>query len=160
MASTNYSLLYEQAQSLLENESDFIANCANLSALLFSELADVNWLGFYLLDSNRQELVLGPFQGPVACTRIAIGKGVCGTSAVKGEPVIVDDVDQFDGHIACDASTRSELVIPLIQTSASSSRLRGVLAVDSQVLGRFTPADVEGLQRISQLLINKERYIK
>ena len=110
---TLYAELAEQLSGLLTGETDFIANAANMAALIFNGLPDLNWAGFYLMKGG--ELVLGPFQGKLACVRIAIGKGVCGTAAARRESVLVEDVELFPGHIACDAASRSELVVPLIR---------------------------------------------
>src|SRR4051812_11322504 len=108
-----YAELLEQANALFEGEHDFVANAANLSALLFHSLPDLNWAGFYLL--KDEGLVLGPFQGKPACVRIALGKGVCGTAASQKRTVVVPDVDLFPGHIACDTASRSEVVVPLVR---------------------------------------------
>ncbi|MCA1799268.1 MAG: GAF domain-containing protein [Xanthomonadaceae bacterium] len=139
--------LLAEARSLVAGEPDFIANAANLSALLFHALPEVNWVGVYLLKDG--ELVVGPFQGKPACVRIPLGKGVCGTAAAKRETVVVDDVHAFAGHIACDADSRSEIVIPLLRDGA----LVGVLDVDSPVPARFTAVERAGLERIAQLLM-------
>src|SRR6476469_10489112 len=108
-----YAELLEQANALFEGEHDFIANAANLSALLFHSLPDLNWAGFYF--AKDEGLVLGPFQGKPACVRIAMGKGVCGTAAQRRETLVVPDVNAFPGHIACDAASRSEIVVPILQ---------------------------------------------
>jgi GAF domain-containing protein len=137
-----YQLLQQQAQSLIEDETDLIANMANLSALLFTEMPDLNWSGFYIL--RQGELVLGPFQGKPACVRIAVGKGVCGTAVASGQIQLVKDVHEFPGHIACDAASNSEIVLPV--------RLRGeiiaVLDIDSPSLARFDDADSQGLSEL------------
>lgn len=138
--------MYAQAESLVAGESDFIANAANLSSLLFHSLPAVNWVGVYLLKEG--ELVVGPFQGKPACVRIPMGKGVCGTAAAKRETVVVDNVEAFSGHIACDADSRSEIVIPLLCDGV----LLGVLDVDSPVSARFGAAERAGLERIAALL--------
>jgi L-methionine (R)-S-oxide reductase len=143
-----YSDLAEQATALFQGERDFIANCANLSAMLFNSLEDVNWCGFYL--ARRDELVLGPFQGQVACVRIPIGRGVCGTSAEQRRTVVVPDVHAFPGHIACDPLSRSEVVVPLV----ASGRLIGVLDIDSPSPGRFDDADAPGLERLAETLLS------
>ena len=135
-------------RALLAGEDDFIANAANLSALLFHELRQVNWCGFYLL--KGEELVLGPFQGKVACVRIPMGKGVCGTSASRRETVIVPDVHEFPGHIACDPASKSEVVVPLIDVDGT---LRGVLDIDSPVVGRFGEEDARAFERLVALLL-------
>ncbi len=134
-----YQILTAQAAALISDETDVIANLANISALLFNEMADLNWAGFYLL--KQQQLVLGPFQGKPACVRIDIGKGVCGTAVATGQVQVVPDVHQFPGHIACDSASNSEIVLPL--------RLRGeiigVLDIDSPLFSRFDEADAQGL---------------
>jgi L-methionine (R)-S-oxide reductase len=148
-AGAGYDELAAQAAALFEGERDFVANSANLSALLFNSLADVNWCGFYL--SRQADLVLGPFQGQVACVRIPLGQGVCGVAAVRRKTVVVPDVHAFPGHIACDPLSRSEIVVPLI---TSSERLIGVLDIDSPVLGRFGEDDAAGLERLAGILID------
>lgn len=148
MYNTDYALLQRQLESLLEGETHWLANLANTSALLFSELEALNWVGFYLREGS--ELVLGPFQGKPACVRIPLGKGVCGTAAVKREVIVVPDVHAFPGHIACDAASRSELVIPMI---TPEGQLLGVLDLDSPVLNRFTTEDAQGLSKAVEFLI-------
>ena len=140
----SYDELREQARALFADESDALANAANLVALLFWGLPDLNWAGFYFLRGN--ELVLGPFQGKVACVRIALGKGVCGTAAQRREILVVPDVQAFPGHIACDAASQSEIVIPLIQ----GDRVFGVLDLDSPKLERFGAIDAAGLKACVQ----------
>jgi L-methionine (R)-S-oxide reductase len=135
-----YRELHEQASALFAAESDPLANAANLAALLFWGLPNLNWAGFYFL--KGRELVLGPFQGKIACVRIAMGKGVCGTAAQRRETIVVPDVHAFPGHIACDSASQSEIVIPLIQ----GERIWGVLDLDSPKLDRFDAADAAGLQ--------------
>lgn len=141
-----YASLAKQAEALIGNERNLIANLANLSALLNMSLEDINWVGFYLVDG--EQLVLGPFQGNPACIRIPIGKGVCGTAAANRTTQIVTDVHQFEGHIACDAASNSEIVIPVM----SARRLVGVLDVDSPSLERFDSIDGLGLGQIVDLL--------
>lgn len=136
----------QQAQSLLAGEKDLIANLANLSALMFMGLPDVNWAGFYLLKDD--ELVLGPFQGKPACIRIPLGKGVCGTAARSGEIQLVDDVHQFVGHIACDAASRSEAVLPFFK----NGQILGVMDLDSPNVGRFDQNDIDGLSQLVEIL--------
>jgi GAF domain-containing protein len=143
-----YSHLAAQLRSLLADESDFIANAANFSSLLYHSLPDVNWVGFYLLKSN--ELVLGPFQGQPACVRIAVGKGVCGTAAGLKQTVVVENVHEFPGHIACDSASHSEIVVPLI----TDGKLIGVLDVDSPAFGKFDNEDAEGLNKLAEVLLN------
>jgi len=140
-----YHELLGQTKALISGESDIIANMANVSALLFERLADVNWIGFYRVIND--ELVLGPFQGKVACIRIPLGKGVCGTSAATGNTQRIDNVHNFDGHIACDASTNAELVIPL----KVAGKVVAVLDLDSTVLGRFDEQDEQGILAIVQM---------
>lgn len=143
-----YLDLAAQAAALFEGERDFIANAANLSSLLFHAMAEVNWCGVYLVRGD--ELVLGPFQGKVACVRIPIGRGVCGTSAGSRRTLCVPDVNAFPGHIACDSESRSEIVVPLLGTGGG---LVGVLDIDSPSRGRFDDQDAAGLERVSALLV-------
>ncbi|HEY6390050.1 MAG TPA: GAF domain-containing protein [Bryobacteraceae bacterium] len=142
-----YRELSLQLSSLLKGERDSIANAANTAALLYHALPDVNWIGFYFLRGN--ELVLGPFQGQPACVRIAMGRGVCGAAAERRESVLVADVNAFPGHIACDSASRSELVVPLIQSGA----VVGVLDMDSPSLARFDEADREGCQQLASIYL-------
>jgi len=144
----NYELVKKQLKALLHDEPNQIANLSNASALLNQFLDRVNWVGFYLLDTNG-ELVLGPFQGLPACVRIPVGKGVCGTAALKKESVRVEDVNQFPGHIACDAASQSEIVIPLIK----GDQLIGVLDIDSPEKNRFDQLDEEKLQEFVNILM-------
>ncbi|MGO4894271.1 GAF domain-containing protein [Flavobacterium sp. W21_SRS_FM6] len=137
-----YAELAQQAASLVADESDMIANMANISALLYWALDDVNWAGFYLM--KDEQLVLGPFHGKPACIRIPIGKGVCGTAVSEKKVQLVHDVHEFSGHIACDAASNSEVVLPVYRNGA----VVAVLDIDSPLIGRFDLADVEGLQRI------------
>ena len=141
-----YQLLLKQAQSLLEDEHDLIANMSNISALLFNNLPDVSYAGFYRYQNH--ELILGPFQGPVACMHIAIGKGVCGTAAKAKETQIVPDVHKFAGHIACDAATNSEIVIPIMKNEV----LIAVLDLDSKNFARFDDIDAEYLTKIANCI--------
>jgi L-methionine (R)-S-oxide reductase len=142
-----YDRLASELRSLLEGEQDFIANAANFSALLFHSLSDLNWAGFYLCKDG--ELVLGPFQGRPACVRIAIGKGACGTAAEKRETVVVDNVHEFPGHIACDSASNSEIVVPLVK----DGELIGVLDLDSPSLARFDDEDARGLNDLVAIFI-------
>ena len=135
-----YRDLAASLASLLEGETDALANLANASALLAQALGRINWCGFYLLRGG--ELVLGPFQGKPACVRIRLGTGVCGTAAERRETLLVPDVNVFPGHIACDAASRSEIVVPILVMR----KLRGVLDIDSPELGRFDSEDLKGLQ--------------
>jgi GAF domain-containing protein len=140
-----YSQLASQLRSLLEGESDFIANAANFSSLLFHSLPDLNWAGFYLLKDG--ELVLGPFQGKPACVRIAMGKGVCGTAAGHRQTILVENVHEFPGHIACDSESNSEIVVPLIK----DQELIGVLDLDSPLFSRFDDEDAQGLNELVEM---------
>lgn len=137
-----YRLLTAQLESLLADERDFIANAAQFSAFLFTQLDDLNWAGFYL--NRNEELVLGPFQGQIACVRIPFGKGVCGAAAQSRETQRVEDVHAFPGHIACDSASNSELVVPLVK----DGKLIGVLDLDSPNIGRFSEEDQAGIERL------------
>lgn len=143
-----YALLLKQLEALIAGEENLIANLSNASALLNVFLERVNWVGFYLFDSEKNQLVLGPFQGLPACIRIPLGRGVCGTAASKQETMIIDDVNQFPGHIACDAASRSEIVIPLLK----DNHLIGVLDIDSPDYKRFTQAEAALLQSFVKVL--------
>lgn len=138
-----YAVLLMQARGLLEGERDPIANAANLASLLWHTLPDINWAGFYFMRGG--ELVLGPFQGKPACVRIALGKGVCGAAAQRRETVIVRDVHQFEGHIACDSASNSEIVVPLVR----QGEVVGVLDLDSPRLARFDAEDRAGLEPLA-----------
>lgn len=142
-----YRELLGQLTALFVGERNGLANSANMSALLYEALPNLNWAGFYFLQGR--ELVLGPFQGKVACVRIALGQGVCGTAAERRETVIVADVNAFPGHIACDSASRSEIVVPLIQ----NGHLLGVLDLDSSQLARFDQEDSIGLNAVVDLLL-------
>ncbi|WPC72579.1 GAF domain-containing protein [Vibrio porteresiae] len=137
-----YQRLTKQAVSLVESEPNLIANLANVSALLNMELEDLNWVGFYLMD--KDELVLGPFQGLPACVRIPVGKGVCGTAVATNSVQRIYDVHEFEGHIACDAASNSELVIPF----SINGKVAGVLDIDSPSIGRFSEIDQQGLTNL------------
>jgi GAF domain-containing protein len=143
-----YRELAEQAASLVQGEPDQIANAANLSALLFEQMPDLNWAGFYFLRSP-DELVVGPFQGKPACVRIKVGKGVCGTAVERKESILVEDVDAFSGHIACDSASRSELVVPLIR----EGHVLGVLDLDSPNVARFDEDDQAGIEAIARIYV-------
>jgi L-methionine (R)-S-oxide reductase len=143
-----YPLLVAQLQALLAGERNFIANAAQFSAFLFQELRDLNWAGFYL--TRGEELVLGPFQGKVACVRIPFGRGVCGAVAATGQTQRVDDVHAFAGHIACDSASNSELVVPLFK----DGRLFGVLDLDSPALARFSAADQAGIEALVKVFVD------
>lgn len=138
-----YAQLQQQARALMHGEPDRIANAANLSALVFHTLPDLNWVGFYFFDGT--ELVVGPFQGQPACVRIALGRGVCGTAATTRETQLVPDVEAFPGHIPCDAASRSELVVPLYR----GEQLIGVFDLDSPLLARFDADDRRGLEALA-----------
>ncbi len=140
-----YALLQKQAQALLSTETNLMANAANLSSLLFNSLTQVNWVGFYFKSDN--ELILGPFQGQVACTRIPIGQGVCGTAFSENKTVRVADVNAFAGHIACDAASVSEIVMPL----TINNKTVGVLDIDSPIPSRFDEQDQQQLEAIAQI---------
>jgi GAF domain-containing protein len=141
-----YGDIRQQFASLVAGERDGLANAANLAALLFEHLPDVNWAGFYFLRGT--ELVLGPFQGKVACVRIPLGRGVCGTAASTGQVIVVPDVHEFPGHIACDAASESEIVVPVLD----DGRLLGVLDLDSPRRARFGPEDAAALQSLVDVL--------
>jgi L-methionine (R)-S-oxide reductase len=145
-----YASLVVQLLSLLKGEHDFIANAANFSALLFNSLPNVNWAGFYFLQG--EELVLGPFQGNPACVRIPMGQGVCGVAAQQCETIIVPNVHEFPGHIACDVASNSEIVVPLFD----GERLLGVLDLDSQIIGRFDDQDAESLNELATVFVAHE----
>ena len=146
-----------QAQALTEGEPNLTANLANISAILFDQMTDLNWAGFYLiqpdLKNESEELVLGPFQGQPACIRIPLGKGVCGTSAETRTVQRIADVHEFDGHIACDAASNSEIVIPLVV----EGQLIGVLDIDSPVFDRFSQLDENGLVEIAAVLLDSQK---
>lgn len=147
-----YAALLEQAEALFKGEHDAIANAANLSALIWQGLPDLNWAGIYRFDGR--ELVLGPFQGKPACIRIAMGKGVCGTAAAKRQTIVVPDVHQFDGHIACDSASNSEIVVPLVL----GDTLHGVLDLDSPRFNRFDEEDRHGLEALARSWLQSLRH--
>ncbi|WP_226704421.1 GAF domain-containing protein [Microbulbifer elongatus] len=142
-----YESLCAQLSGLLTDERDWLANTANASALLFLELEDINWAGFYFLHGD--ELRLGPFQGKPACTRIPVGAGVCGTAVKTGQSQLVEDVHQFPGHIACDAVSASEVVVPLY----NGDKCIGVLDIDSPQIARFTEQDLAGVEAFAKALL-------
>ena len=144
----NWARLASQAQGLLSVSTNRVANAANLSAFIYQEVPDVSWVGFYFLEGET--LVLGPFQGKPACVNIGMGKGVCGTAAATGKICRVPDVDAFDGHIACDSESRSELVIPLTKSGV----LLGVLDVDSTRLDRFSKTDETGIAGLAKVYLD------
>lgn len=141
-----YPLLIQQLQAITDNVPHKIANLANTSALLWEALDNLNWVGFYLLEGDA--LILGPFQGKVACIEIPMGRGVCGTAAARGKTVRVEDVHAFPGHIACDSASNSEIVIPLFR----DGEVVGVLDIDSPILARFTPDDQIGLEAVARVI--------
>ena len=143
---TNYNLLTKQLQSLIEDEQNLIAILSNTSAILNDNLDQINWVGFYLIEN--EELILGPFQGHPACVHIAIGKGVCGTAVAEDKTQLVKDVHAFPGHIACDANSKSEIVIPI----HVNDEIIGVLDIDAPITHRFTNEDKEGLEVIVKVL--------
>jgi GAF domain-containing protein len=143
----DYAALANELQGLLADERDLIANAANATSLIYHALPHLNWCGVYFFKEG--ELVVGPFQGKPACVRIALGKGVCGTAAAQRKTIVVPDVHQFPGHIACDAASRSEIVIPLI---TRDTKLLGVLDLDSPELARFDDDDRRGLEQLAAVL--------
>lgn len=146
MMETDYTLINAQLEAITEGERDTIANLSNASAVLNMNLPDINWVGFYLVRDNQ--LVLGPFQGKVACLRIDFGKGVCGTAAATDTTQLVMDVHEFPGHIACDSASNSEIVIPLHH----EGKLVGVLDIDSPLKERFTETDKNGLEECAAII--------
>ena len=156
ISSVSADLLYEevgqQLTDLLANERDRIANAANMAALIFMSLPDLNWAGFYFLQGDT--LVLGPFQGKPACVRIVVGQGVCGTAAAERKTQRVKDVNDFPGHIACDSASRSELVVPLIH----DGRVIGVLDLDSPMPARFAQVDQDGIERLAQIFMTGSSF--
>ena len=149
-----YDALATQVAHLIEGESNELANLANVSALLNLHLERINWVGFYLWYSSDKQLILGPFQGKPACIRIPIGKGVCGTAAKEMSTVVVQDVLEFSGHIACDPDSRSEVVVPMVK----NGKLIGVLDIDSPEANRFDAEDAEGLEKIIKILIDGTEF--
>ena len=146
--SEQYADLVQQAQGMLAGEPSLVANAANFAALVFNSLPDLNWAGFYLYDGT--ELVVGPFQGKPACIRIALGRGVCGTAAQTRETQVIRDVHSFDGHIACDAASQSEIVVPLVKPDGS---LLGVWDVDSPSIARFDEEDRAGMEALCNVFM-------
>lgn len=145
-----YQEICSQLQELLGNEPNLIANAANTAALLYHSLSDVNWVGFYF--AQEKELVLGPFQGKPACVRIRFGEGVCGAAAKARESIVVPDVNEFPGHIACDTASRSEIVIPLLNWG----KFLGVLDIDSPSARRFDDEDREGLESVAAVFLSSQ----
>lgn len=151
MIKTDYDLLTQQAEALTKDCPHLIANLANISALLYTTLDDINWVGFYLLEKGK--LILGPFQGNPACIEIPLGKGVCGTAATEDRTQLVPDVHQFPGHIACDSASRSEIVIPIHKHKETGEcNVAAVLDIDSPSLARFTEEDQKGLEELVSIL--------
>lgn len=148
-----YELLERQARELLAGERDLIANAANFAAFIYHELPDINWAGFYFTTPDG-DLLLGPFCGRPACIRLPRGQGVCGAAIERRATVLVDDVTAFDGHIACDAASRSELVVPLME----GSEIAGVFDLDSMRVARFTAADREGIERLVRVFSASVRW--
>jgi L-methionine (R)-S-oxide reductase len=144
----DYAQLADELASLLSGERDTVANAANTAALIFDALPEINWAGFYFLRNG--ELVVGPFQGKPACVRIALGKGVCGAAAAQRKTIVVPDVHEFPGHIACDSASRSEVVVPLI----ADDGLLGVLDIDSPRKARFDEADARGLEKLASVFLS------
>ncbi|NLS05610.1 GAF domain-containing protein [Rhizobium sp. P32RR-XVIII] len=140
-----YRVLAQQLQAFLEGETDTVANAANASALMFQMMPDLNWAGFYFLKDD--ELVLGPFQGKPACVRIPVGRGVCGTAVNERASILVEDVHAFPGHIACDAASRSELVVPI----RHADEIIGVIDLDSPIPSRFDQDDQAGIERLAEV---------
>lgn len=145
----DYKLLEKQLDALIENESDLLANSANLVGLLYAGIPGINWLGIYILRGD--ELVLGPFQGSPACVRIPMGQGVCGTAAKEARTIRVDDVHAFDGHIACDPASKSEIVVPL----QNGEKVFAVLDVDSPTAARFVEEDQVGLEKLCRRFVER-----
>lgn len=144
-----YRQLAENLQSLLADESDLIANAANTAALIYNTLPDINWAGFYFLKGDQ--LVLGPFQGKPACTRIPLGKGVCAAAAVERKTLVIPDVQKFPGHIACDTVSNSEIVVPIVK----DNKLLGVLDIDSPTIARFDEQDQKGIECMCRIFLEK-----
>lgn len=143
---TDYKLLNQQLQALIHNVPHPVANLSNAAALLYHTLEDINWAGFYLMEDGQ--LVLGPFQGKLACIEIPLGRGVCGTAAAQDQTQLIHDVHQFPGHIACDCASNAEIVVPL----HAGGKVAGVLDIDSPTVGRFTEEDRAGLTAFAQIL--------
>lgn len=148
-----YEEVLAELDGIIGDEKNLIANLSNSAALLFEKLPDINWSGYYLFEDSSKELVLGPFQGRVACIRIKIGKGVCGTSFEKGETLVVPDVHAFPGHIACDSRSKSEIVVPL----KKGDRQLGVLDIDAPIEKRFDEVDKKYLEKFVEILLRNEQ---
>lgn len=149
----DYPVIIGQLSALVAGEPNLIANLSNASALLWQGLKDINWAGFYLMDEEKGALVLGPFQGLPACVRIPLGRGVCGTAAKEQRTVIVADVHAFPGHIACDAASRSEIVVPLMK----DGKCFGVLDIDSPITDRFNEQDQEALEQLVDAILAESK---
>lgn len=149
----NYSTLEAQIKELIKDVPYMISNLSNISALLFQEMKDINWAGFYLFENDK--LILGPFQGKPACIEIENGKGVCGTSTMQDKTIVVEDVHKFPEHIACDSNSNSEIVIPIHK----DNKIYGVLDIDSPILNRFNNEDKEGLEKIVKLIEEKLKHL-
>ncbi|MBC1488055.1 GAF domain-containing protein [Listeria sp. FSL L7-1485] len=147
----NYALALKQVQAMIAGETNLIANLSNISSILNQALTNINWVGFYLLEKETNQLVLGPFQGLPACIRIPLGKGVCGSAASAQKTYIVEDVHQFPGHIACDAASNSEIVLPLVK----NGQLLGVLDIDSPSTARFDEVDQFWLEKIRDAIVHE-----
>lgn len=147
----NYALALKQVQAMIAGETNLIANLSNVSSILNQALTNINWVGFYLLEKETNQLVLGPFQGLPACIRIPLGKGVCGSAASSQKTYIVEDVHQFPGHIACDAASNSEIVLPLVK----NGQLLGVLDIDSPSTARFDEVDQFWLEKIRDAIVHE-----
>jgi len=147
-----YREITMQAKALCEGEPNLIANLSNISAILFERLDDVNWAGFYLMgesvNGQSEELILGPFQGRAACVRIPVGRGVCGTAVSQNKTQLIMDVHEFEGHIACDAASNSEVVVPI----NVNGKLVAVLDIDSPTVGRFEQADADGMEQLVEMI--------
>lgn len=150
------NLLTKQLEALIEGEDNFTANASNASALLNQHFDDINWVGFYFYEEETEQLVLGPFQGKPACLRIHPGKGVCGTAFVNGESIIVEDVNEFPGHIVCDAASQSEIVVPLVQ----GEEIIGVLDVDAPIKNRFDEEDRAVLEEFAVVFTKHHFAVK
>ena len=150
----NKSLFIEQASSLIEGEKNLVTNLSNLSALYKEYLPNTNWVGFYIVDNNNNNLVLGPFQGKVACTRIPFDKGVCGHCYSTAQTIYVEDVHKFPGHIACDSATNSELVIPIIQ----NDKVVALLDIDSIEFDRFSKDEVTAFSEVTKIIFNNLKF--
>ena len=151
---TDKSLFIKQANSLITNEKNLITNLSNLSALYKEYLPNTNWVGFYIVDKEQNNLVLGPFQGKVACTRIPFNKGVCGHCYTTKEAIYIKDVHQFPGHIACDSATNSELVIPIIQ----NNEVVALLDIDSIEFDRFSPKEVLAFNEVTKQIFENIKF--